>query len=341
MQLTIAYFTSRQNPRIEWFFSSLAAQVQPGDSIRIVVVDFWAQPMEFHGWTEKDVKKRGDSWCLAFSREFGRAKRDVAASLRITPPKPTVWQGRHRLTNRDYFAASNSRNTAIALCSTDWIACVDDLSVLCPGWLDSVRAAMAGGYVALGSYKKVKNLQVDAHGDYTCEEFPPGVDSRWSSGGPQPVVAGGSWMFGCSFATPIQAFLDINGFDEDADSMSGEDYIAGMMIERAGYQMRYVRTMQTLESEEAHYEEAPFLRIIKKGPAFEERFPRPQGKMGEWDASHWILDEVMSGRRNRAPNYFGESGLAGLRERVLAGEEFPVMEIPSHDWRDGQALRDM
>ena len=44
MHLTIAYFTSRKNPAIKWFFDSLNRETG-GDytKIRVVVVDFWAK----------------------------------------------------------------------------------------------------------------------------------------------------------------------------------------------------------------------------------------------------------------------------------------------------------
>ncbi len=329
MKLTIAYMTSRKNPRIQWFFDSLAAQLHAPDEVTVIVVDFWAQPLDdcLEEWTTTHVAVRRAS-----------LKDLWPGPLVHTPPKPTVWQGAYRLTSRDYFAASNARNTAIALCPTDWLACVDDLSVLLPGWLDAVRAAQAAGYIALGSYRKVKNIRIEDGQVVSFEPFPPGVDSRLKDpnvlaherayGVNHPVPVPGSWMFGCSFAAPVEALLKINGFDEDADSMSGEDYIAGIMLERAGYTFRYCRQMSTLEDEDAHYEEKPFLRIIKPYP-------------GEKDASHALLNMVLHGGRNRAPNYFGEGDLAGLRQRIITGEPFPVTQVPDRDWRDGQPLREM
>lgn len=294
-------------PRIEWFFDSLQNETKEDyRDIKVVVVDFWAEE---------------------------RKLLNPHAAITHVPPKPTVWQGRHRLTRENYFAASNARNTAICLAEDGWIAFVDDVSVLLPGWLEAVRRGMAENYIVLGAYKKVKDLVVTQGEVKSFTPFPPGVDSRWGSGDEtRAVPAGGSWMFGCSMAGPVEAFLQINGFDEDCDSMGSEDYIAGMMLEQNGWAFRYDRRMLTYESEELHHVEAAFKRIIK---ARTER-----SRFAEIDASHTILNRVREGRK-AAPNYFGEGGLRTLRKKILNGEPFPIVQIQEHDWRDGQAIREM
>lgn len=244
------------------------------------------------------------------------------------PPMPCVWQGPYRLTKRDYFAASNARNTALCLAPDGWIAYVDDLSVLMPGWLNSIREAMEGDYIVLGAYKKVLKLFVDEDGNARYEEFAPGVDSRWDKGDPcKPVPAAGSWMFGCSLAAPVEAFLKINGWDADCDSLGSEDYIAGIMLDKAGYRFCYDRRMLTLESEERHHDGSALPRFDK-------------GKSPN-DKSHAILNMVLKGGRHTAPNYFGEGGIRAVRERVLNGEPFPIIQTPQHDWYDGQPLSEL
>lgn len=303
--LTIAYMTNRPDPKIRWFFDSLHRETG-GDytGIKVVVVDF----------------------------HFGQPGRHPGCDLSGVPlvhlaPKPTVWQGPHRLTSTDYFAASNARNTAICHAPDGWIAFVDDLSVLMPGWLSSVREAMAGGYIALGAYKKVKKLVVENGEVKSFEPFPAGVDSRWNMGSDNYAVsAAGSLLYGCSLAAPVHAFLEINGFDESLDSIGMEDCAAGIMLERAGYSFRYDRRMLTLESEEDHAQ-LPVFKRVDKG-------------VSPNDSSHAYLKMLNSGR-NRAPNFFGEGGIAELRKHILAGGEFPVVQIPAHHWFDGQPLSEM
>ena len=138
------------------------------------------------------------------------------------------------------------------------------------------------------------------------------------------------WEYGASVCVPLEAMLQINGFDEDCDSMGGEDYAAGIMLEHRGWEIVYHQGMWTLEDELLHHVEVPFKRIIKhRGPGstFVER-----------DASLCYLNMVKYRGRDRAPNY---ADMRALRAHVLAGGDFPVSQIPEHDWRDGQPLREM
>lgn len=301
--LTIAYLTSRKDPKIEWFFDSMGNQTDAVDGITISVI-----VVDFH-----------------YDERPGHFE---ASNIKHVACKPSVWQGKHRLTSVDYFAASNARNTALCHAQDGWIAYVDDLSVLMPGWMNAVREAMNGHKVVFGAYKKVKKLKVENGIAVSYEEFPGGVDSRWNSGRDgAPVVASGSWMFGCSLVAPVEAFLTVGGWPEAlCDSVGGEDYVAGIMMQNSGYEFLYDRRMFTLESEEHHHEGTPMKRI-DKGVS-----PR--------DKSHAILNTAMGGLRTH-PNYFGEEGIRGLRQRILKGEQFPIAQVPEHDWWDAQPLREM
>ena len=300
MHLTIAYMTNRRQCMVEWFIDSLRREIAEfgkGLEIRTVMVDFFARERGRH---------------LSFDHHV--------------EPKPTPWQGSHRLTTRDYFAMSNARNTAICLAPDGWLLTVDDLSVLIPGYLKAVRDAMDGGYVACGAYKKVNKLKVRNGHVVSCEERAAGVDSRWVLGNDAgPVPISGGQMFGCSNCCPVEALLQVNGWDEDCDSMGSEDYILGIMLERAGFTLKYDRRMLTLESEELHHKEQPMLRIIKMKPD---------------DASWNILNRVRSGAKSVGACYYPE-GIREVRRRVLAGEPFPIPSGPTHDWRDRQPLTEM
>ena len=122
--------------------------------------------------------------------------------------------------------------------------------------------------------------------------------------------------------------MEINGFDEDCDSMGSEDYICGMMLEQAGWQIKFAPRMETYESEEYHHMDAPFVRVIKP--------------TGYKDASWTLLDQVRNHERPKAAFYHPDGiSLAEARDRVLEGEPPPVCRIPEHDWRDGQLLKEM
>jgi len=327
--ITIAYMTNRKVCHIRWFLDSLKRELDGSDEeVQLVVVDF------YKGLRELDL-------------------RDDLAVTHVKP-KPCVWQGEYRLTSRDYFAAANARNTAVCVAKGDYLVCVDDLSVLVPGWLKEVERARAEGWVACGSYGKVKELRVSEgriRGFKGLDEealskalpgdvgrvilegmekgFSGGVDSRlkkithWD-----PLRCDGGWAFGCSFGAPLNAILQVNGWDEDNDSMGGEDYAMGIMLVAQGFKLHYIPRMMTLESEEDHGNEEPFLRIIKE-------------LKGKPDASHVMLNWLRTGRRKKSLNYMGSGGLRGLRDLVLSTGKFPVIKIPQHDWRDGQPLREM
>lgn len=321
--LTICYVTGRVEPRFEWFADSLHRETE-GDyeGIDLVIVDYWTD--ENGGSEGPDPKVRRDYFA-------NRARTDHV----LVPPKPTVWQGRHRLTRTNYFAAANARNTGICHADDGWIAYADDLAALAPGWLAEVRRAQREGYVALGAYRKV--VGVDVRGgllvhprDPQRPETPQGVDSRWTLAGPdlEPVPVSGAVMYGCSVAMPVEALLACNGWDERADArgLGSEDYLTGMLLERCGYEFRYCRRMLTIE--EDHATATPFVREIAALP-------------GRPDASHVILGLVRDSDVREAPNYFPEGGIREVRRRVLAGEDFPNAAIPEHDWYSGTPLREL
>lgn len=316
--LTIAFFTSRKEPKIEWFFDSLHRETGGNyDGIKVVIVDLW-EPYR--------LKLGSSAVHFPETRGFLGVK---VPHIHVSP-KPCVWQGDHRLTEEDWFAASNARNTAICLAPDGWIAFVDDLSVLLPGWFAAVREAMAGpqNKIICGSYRKVLKLEVADGNVKSFDDHPGGHDNRAAhvtGSGPHPCA--GNWLYGCSLAAPVEAFLGINGFPEAlCDGLGFEDVIAGIMLEKRGYTFAYDRRMMTYESEELHAQ----LPVMK----------RSDYGVSPEDKSHAVLRIAQQGD-GWHPNYFGPEGLRGLRQRVLAGEPFPVMQIPQHEWWTGTPLKDL
>lgn len=307
--LTIAYMTNHKEPQISWFIDSLILELgRDGRGVKLVIVDFFA---EERGKTLPALPKIPN---IGFE------------SIWHGPPKPTVWQGKHRLTKHDYFAAANARNTAICLAPDGYLVCVDDLSVLSSGWMSEVKAAQSQGYIACGAYMKVFELEVLNGVIKNYDHNRIGMDSRYhATKGMEPVNCGGEWLFGCSFASPVEALLKINGFDEACDGSGAEDYIAGLMLVHHGFELRYCKRMMTVESEEGHCN-GSFPRIKK------------DNVHGHQDNNFAILNMVKNGGRNVAPNF---GNMRELRASVLSGNQFPIARIPEHDWRDGQPLREM
>lgn len=317
----IAYLTSRLNPRFQWFADSLKRQVeQHGEASRpqVIVVDSKIDEREF---TPQDYFPGWGCYHVE--------------------PKPCIWQGKYRWTKRDYFAAANARNTAALYADRPYIVFVDDLSVLCDGWLDQVLHAVEHRYVVGGAYKKVQRLQVENGVVTSYDEFPKGVDSRWSLANETNIVKiGGGQLFGCSFGCPLEDYIAVNGQDEICDSLGGEDYNFGIRIERLGKTIWYNRNMLTLESEEAHYEEPPYLRLDKATPG------NPDGH----DSSHIVLNRTLRGGVWTQGNHYN---LASARKAVRANMGFPAINAvetyfdgviaatPSTHFPDGQPIREM
>lgn len=312
--LTIAYMTARKDPKIDWFLDSLENQIQQIYTERcdgqIIIVDYYS--------SERSIQDQLNGFFKA------------GWSIKHAPVKPCVWQGEHRLTNENWFAASNARNTALCLAPDGYIAYIDDLSVLCPGWLLNVRQSMTWNGITLGTYRKVKNLVVN-NGEIISwdKEWLGGQDSRRNSGSKDgSVPCNGDMLFGCSLVGPVEAFLSVNGWPEMCDGLGFEDVIMGQVLQNAGWHFRYNLNMMTLESDEHHHIEPPFRR---------DCFEKHSGDKG--DKGHAVLNMAKGGLKYFA-NYY-EGGIRKMRDEVLSGNGFPVLNNPQHDWHTGVALKDL
>ena len=240
--LTIAYFTCRNDPKIEWFFRSLNRELNgKWTNIYIIIIDYHYQfkPEERYS-------------------EFKKHYEMYTTNVKHVSPKPCPLQGKYKVTKDNYFAASNARNTAFINCNTPYIVCIDDLTVLKNGWIDVVRWGQKKNCVIFGSYAKVKKLECLEDGSYTYnqESLQKGLDSRYNNASildEFATLVTGSWMFGCSFALPLDIAYDIDGFDEACDGQSAEDYDFGMRIGRVTADIYYSKQMFTYEDDDLHF----------------------------------------------------------------------------------------
>ncbi len=313
--LTIAYVTFRQNPRFEWFAASLARElrdtgVNPA-CLQVVVVD-------------------GRLWHDSSARRIHLA--DLVGGrfpLEHVAPKPTVWQGPWRLTSRDYFSASSTRNTALARARAPHVAFVDDLSVLMPGWLAAQLDAAARGIVLLGLTDKRLDVTITPAGGYIFADHPAGTDSRHVRFSGDEAPAPGAWLYGGTFSVPLATALAVNGFDEVCEGIGGEDYDFGIRVERTRTPIYISRRCATVEDEKAHYTEvATAIRLDKPWA----------GPDGPYSSNALLHKLSVESRSWTVGNHFN---LRELRSSVLSGCGFPIPTEPRTHWVDGQPLIEM
>ncbi len=295
MQLTIAFITGRPEPHLDWLLESLAPQVAKADEIHLLVIDSLARSAEE----------------LGALPHYGRWAPNVHVSL----PKPTPWQGAHRITTCDWWAKSSAMNTALVLCETDYIAFVDDCCRVGSKWLDTVRRGESDRRSVLaGTYDKIE------HGGITSDHrrglFPQGKPD-----------CGGSWLYGCTFALPLEWALEINGAEEGCDGMGSEDYIFGFMLSNNGRVIDFVPDMAVLQRRGEPSKAA--------GPSI--RLQRSDKGISPNDKSHSALARFGVLKKTEfTPD------LRALRKAREAGElTWPTPDPDMRDWFDQKLIRTM
>lgn len=286
--LTVAYITSRKEPKIEWFFDSLFGMVSGRISIKIIVVDSDVNRTPLHPYMLN------------------------SGAVKSVSPKPTIWQGTHRITREDWWAKSNALNTAICLCRTEWIAFVDDRSVLASGWLYCIEEAMRGQYAVCGYYEKRANMRVE-NGEIIDAGTLLGADTR--TPGTYPFD---SW-YGGHGALPLEWCLRVQGFPEVADSLGSEDSLFGILLRNFGFPVYYDSRMRLIE-DRTPGEIGGALRRSDWGES-----PR--------DASHALVE--MFRDKTTSQNEFD---IRNMRDRVLNGEPFPPPTSSPIHWFSGQPI---
>lgn len=209
MRISVITITCRQKAGLEPLAFSLGntARRAPGVEVEWVVVDekLWA-----HSRCDLPARRR----------ELAGA----GVVVLHVPPKPSVWRGPWRRTDRDLPDPNGARNTGLALASGDYAVFVDDNCLLSDRWLNGVHslAKNESGYRAHVSYAMLP-MKPRKNG------FVP--ENRM--GGP-PVRVTPTQCNGL-FGAPMAAFHAIRGFDESyAGEMKWEDLDAVVRLDRIG-----------------------------------------------------------------------------------------------------------
>jgi len=306
MKITIAYITAREDPRLDWFVDGLAQQATKHDQIELIVVDALGRP----------------------ATSIGFRPIPQITKLVQTRPKPTAWQGPHRITAHDFFANANARNTAIVLCSTDYICFVDDRCKIDRGWLDQVRRnERKRESVICGPY--------DKHEDW-----------------------GISIDHGGNHALPLKWALEVNGFEEGCDPVGLEDCVFGHMLANAGRRIDFVTEMSIQQdrrgfvhpldfprqdkgqspNDKSHAIRARFfgrkrtaftpdLRVLRGQHARGQPFPVPSGNLRDWyDGSPIRGVGITTAEREARARGVGEASISGANrsDAHAAGSTTPM-----------------
>lgn len=323
-EVSVVHITHRRNPRFEWFVEAFARQVGDAD-VEVIFVD------GLHSWersNELDDLIRGRfAW-------------------RHVRTKPTPWNGPHRLTQHDYFAPANARNTGIVYARSPYVVFVDDCALPMPDWWDEARAAARHGYVVAGAYEKREKMSVEngalVSGGLAVEGRDV-ADYRWDNHGDSEalVQVDGGNLYGCSFGAPRALLVEVNGMDELCDPVGWSDCQLGYRLERAGATIFYSRRMLTVETMD-QYREAPALLKLRRSlepDAYMQRLAElglTEHVGPEWTDYGMIVDLVHGLRMTRS---LGNSyDLATLREEHLPGT---VAGFEQRYWFDGTPLAEL
>ncbi len=337
--LSIVYITERARPRFDWFADSLANQLADagaGESeragrngtVELIVVDGHHSP------------ERAAEFARIVGGRF---------PMRHVPPKPTPYNGAHRLTQRPYSAISSARNTGILHASAPYVVFVDDCCLLADGWWQEVADAAANGYVLAGTYENRVNMRVERGrllGDDGLGAGAAARDSRWELGDEQALVQiVGSQLFGCGLGVPRALLLQINGFDELCDPIGGEDSNLGIRLEWSGARIFLSRRMLAIKDGERHRDDTT-IRLDRghapDGPLDPERYIACLAEFGvgartiadgAWDCSHLCLDLLYGTRSCLAlGNYYELSSLS------VEQLQQTVADFPERYWATGEPI---
>jgi hypothetical protein len=220
-----------------WFVDSLFIQANECNfdtsKIQIVIVDF---ELQYDSTRIEMVKK-------IINNRFDYTH---------VESKPSPYQGKHRLTSCDFFAASNARNTGVCYAKNNYVVFVDDLCILTHmSFLTIIECANRNIVVGF-AYKKVLDMEIDNgilinHGRVVEEDHRLSLEPR-----EEFRIIEGQQVYGYN-ACPLEVILKVNGYDEISNMVGQEDCNFGSRISKAGYDIYYARNVLFYESENHVY----------------------------------------------------------------------------------------
>jgi glycosyltransferase involved in cell wall biosynthesis len=326
--LSFIFITCRKEPKFEWFVDSLYNQVVENSfdpsKIQIVLVDFDLQYDESR--KEKYQTMVGDRFNFVH-----------------VPPKPSPVQGPYKVTSKNYFSASNARNTGVCYAKNPYLLFIDDTSVMIPGSFPHIIEYATKNIIVGFAYKKVFDLDVDKGIIKSVRETSGGFDTRWNQGSDFREICG-SQLYGYN-AGPLNIFLSVNGYDEINDTHGYEDLHYGIRLKKSNNKIYYSRRVVFLESEELAEQGNSFTRrdplltdLQYNGLLRLYKVPKRWDQNGRKDISHFLLDLLM---RDKTWTEGNDYHLTELRNKILSGGEFTIEFDKERKLLDGIKLCDL
>lgn len=327
--LSIIYITNRSQCLFHWFTEGLAQQRKnyPGLNIQIVLVDYLHQHRI--GNFDHLVKPIGE--------------------LTHVAPLPSVTQGPHKLTKKDYYSGTLATNTGVVYCKHDYMVCVADLCVLGDDWLENVVMYMNRGEAFCGSYRKDKNMIVE-NGKIISSD-PEGNDTRLPQITQPKTLCAGGWLYGASFGMPLETMLQLNGCDEICTMVGTEDTQLGQRLTRTGIPFWFDTDILTIESVEHHFLPGAYFTRESCPCSKEDYFKRlryfgitatPERPDDKYDIP-WFINDLLRYKPWVVESFINTYNLRELRTKIQSGQQITLEDMNYFPffWFTGKPLNEM
>lgn len=305
VKISVLLVTKRIEPHIDWALQSLKNQTYK--NFEYVIVD------GYYNRRKEDVEK--------LIKDM-----DVQFPVLHIPEKSSRWNGKRP-------QICNARNTGLIFAGGDYIASHDDCIRMPSNWLERHLLCLEKGYLVAGTWIGYQFISDNGQGIEGCygPEYRSTIIKK-----PKKVTA--SWFYGANCSYPLQAAVDINGFDEDFDGEMGqEDINLAMRLERKGYKTIFdPLNCVGIYMPTHRYEKMviPINKVLRDG---KEHF-----------SNEFLMEKFLHDKKRVLP-YGNTIDIRGTRKMIKEGK-YSIWDMldmmkgwinpNKYDWRDGKLIED-